>query len=147
MGSHSTNCACARVSTVISRITHRRDFMKAFEKGVGVYLASITDPDALSAIKLTLLVAVLTVPLNALFGIAAAWAITKFDFKGKSLLITTIDLPFAISPVIAGLVFVLLFSAHGLFGEFLFEHDIKILFAVPGHCACHIICHIPVCRT
>ena len=107
-------------------------FMKAFEKGVGVYLASITDPDALSAIKLTLLVAVLTVPLNALFGIAAAWAITKFDFKGKSLLITIIDLPFAISPVIAGLVFVLLFSAHGLFGEFLFEHDIKILFAVPG---------------
>ena len=106
--------------------------MKAFEKGVGVYLASITDPDALSAIKLTLLVAVLTVPLNALFGIAAAWAITKFDFKGKSLLITIIDLPFAISPVIAGLVFVLLFSAHGLFGEFLFEHDIKILFAVPG---------------
>jgi sulfate transport system permease protein len=72
------------------------------------------------------------VPLNALFGIAAAWAITKFDFKGKSLLITIIDLPFAISPIIAGLVFVLLFSAHGLFGEFLFEHDIKILFAVPG---------------
>lgn len=107
-------------------------FMKAFEKGVGVYLASITDPDATSAIKLTLLVAVLTVPLNALFGIAAAWAITKFDFKGKSLLITIIDLPFAISPVIAGLVFVLLFSAHGLFGEFLFNHDIKILFAVPG---------------
>lgn len=107
-------------------------FIKAFEKGAGVYIASITDPDALSAIKLTLLVAILTVPLNAIFGIAAAWAITKFDFKGKSLLITIIDLPFAISPVIAGLVFVLLFSAHGLFSEFLFEHDIKILFAVPG---------------
>lgn len=107
-------------------------FIKAFEKGAAVYIASITDPDALSAIKLTLLVAILTVPLNAIFGIAAAWAITKFDFKGKSLLITIIDLPFAISPIIAGLVFVLLFSAHGLFSEFLFEHDIKILFAVPG---------------
>lgn len=107
-------------------------FIKAFEKGADVYIASITDPDALSAIKLTLLVAILTVPLNAIFGIAAAWAITKFDFKGKSLLITIIDLPFAISPIIAGLVFVLLFSAHGLFSEFLFEHDIKILFAVPG---------------
>ena len=107
-------------------------FIKAFEKGVGVYLAAITDPDALSAIKLTLLVAILTVPLNAIFGLAAAWAITKFEFKGKSLLITLIDLPFAISPVIAGLVFVLLFSAHGLFGEFLFANDVKILFAVPG---------------
>ncbi|OES43467.1 sulfate ABC transporter permease subunit CysW [Domibacillus iocasae] len=107
-------------------------FITAFEQGIGVYAASITDPDALSAIKLTLLVVVLTVPLNALFGVAAAWAITKFDFKGKSILITIIDLPFAISPVIAGLVFALLFSAHGLFGDFLFEHDIKILFAVPG---------------
>ncbi|KAA0966351.1 sulfate ABC transporter permease subunit CysW [Sporosarcina sp. ANT_H38] len=107
-------------------------FIKAFEKGAGVYVAAITDPDALSAIKLTLLVALLTVPLNAIFGIAAAWAITKFEFKGKSFLITLIDLPFAISPVIAGLVFVLLFSAHGLFGEILFANDIKILFAVPG---------------
>jgi sulfate transport system permease protein len=107
-------------------------FIGAFEKGASLYFAAITDPDALSAIQLTLLVAVLTVPLNAIFGIAAAWAITKFEFKGKSLLITVIDLPFAISPVIAGLVFVLLFSAHGLFGPFLFEHDIKILFAVPG---------------
>lgn len=107
-------------------------FIGAFEKGASLYFAAITDSDALSAIQLTLLVAVLTVPLNAIFGIAAAWAITKFEFKGKSLLITVIDLPFAISPVIAGLVFVLLFSAHGLFGPFLFEHDIKILFAVPG---------------
>lgn len=107
-------------------------FIKAFEQGVELYIASITDPDALSAIKLTLLVVVLTVPLNALFGLAAAWAITKFEFRGKSLLITLIDLPFAISPVIAGLVFVLLFSTHGLFGDFLFQHDIKILFAVPG---------------
>ena len=78
-------------------------------------------------------------PLNAIFGIAAAWAITKFDFKGKSLLITMIDLPFAISPVIAGLVFVLLFRAHGLFGEFLFEHDIKIIFAVPGIVLAHYL--------
>ena len=108
-------------------------------------MASITDPDALSAIKLTLIVALLTVPLNALFGIAAAWAVTKFDFKGKSLLITIIDLPFAISPVIAGLVFVLLFSAHGLFGEFLFEHDIKITFRCTGYRAGHTICHVPVC--
>ncbi|WP_050183463.1 sulfate ABC transporter permease subunit CysW [Domibacillus robiginosus] len=107
-------------------------FIKAFEQGIGLYIASITDPDAVSAIKLTLLVVVLTVPLNALFGITAAWAITKFEFKGKSLLVTLIDLPFAISPVIAGLVFVLLFSTHGLFGDFLFQHDIKILFAVPG---------------
>lgn len=107
-------------------------FIGAFEKGASLYFAAITDSDALLAIQLTLLVAVLTVPLNAIFGIAAAWAITKFEFKGKSLLITVIDLPFAISPVIAGLVFVLLFSAHGLFGPFLFEHDIKILFAVPG---------------
>ncbi len=107
-------------------------FIKAFEQGASVYFASITDPDALSAIKLTLIVVLLTVPLNAIFGVAAAWAVTKFDFKGKSLLITIIDLPFAVSPVIAGLVFVLLFSAHGLFGEFLFEHDIKIIFAVPG---------------
>lgn len=107
-------------------------FIKAFEQGVQLYVASITDPDALAAIKLTLLVVLLTVPVNALFGIAAAWAITKFDFKGKSLLTTIIDLPFAVSPVIAGLVFVLLFSTHGLFGDFLFTHDIKIIFAVPG---------------
>jgi len=107
-------------------------FIKAFEQGGHLYVASITDPEALAAIKLTLLVVLLTVPVNALFGIAAAWAITKFDFKGKSLLTTIIDLPFAVSPVIAGLVFVLLFSTHGLFGDFLFAHDIKIIFAVPG---------------
>jgi sulfate/thiosulfate transport system permease protein len=107
-------------------------FVKAFDKGVEVYLASISSPDALAAIKLTLLVVLITVPLNALFGIAAAWVITKFQFKGKNILITIIDLPFAVSPVIAGLVFVLLFSAHGLFGPWLFEHDIKIIFAVPG---------------
>ncbi|PPA69036.1 sulfate ABC transporter permease subunit CysW [Jeotgalibacillus proteolyticus] len=107
-------------------------FIKAFEQGIDVYTASITHPDALSAIKLTLLVVVLTVPLNALFGVAAAWAITKFDFRGKSILVTLIDLPFAISPIIAGLVFVLLFGSTGLFGDFLFEHNIQIIFAVPG---------------
>ncbi|MEW8986308.1 MAG: sulfate ABC transporter permease subunit CysW, partial [Bacillus sp. (in: firmicutes)] len=92
----------------------------------------ITQPDALSAIKLTLIVILIAVPLNTIFGVAAAWAITKFQFKGKSILITIIDLPFAVSPVIAGLVFILLFSSHGIFGPWLMEHDIKIIFAIPG---------------
>ncbi|WP_312092617.1 sulfate ABC transporter permease subunit CysW [Niallia sp.] len=107
-------------------------FLQAFDQGVKVYLAAISEPDALAAIKLTLLVALIAVPLNAVFGVAAAWAVSKFQFKGKNLLITLIDLPFAVSPVIAGLVFVLLFSTHGLFGEWLFAHNIKIIFAVPG---------------
>jgi len=107
-------------------------FIKAFDKGSAVFFAAISSPDALSAIKLTAIVALITVPLNAVFGVAAAWAVTKFHFKGKSLLITIIDLPFAISPVIAGLVFVLLFSTHGLFGQWLLDHNIKIIFAVPG---------------
>jgi sulfate/thiosulfate transport system permease protein len=107
-------------------------FLQAFEKGVDVYIEAITNPEALSAIKLTLLVALIAVPLNAIFGIVSAWAITKFQFKGKNLLITLIDLPFAVSPVIAGLVFVLLFGSRGLFGEWLYENDIKIIFAVPG---------------
>jgi len=107
-------------------------FIKAFDKGSAVFFAAISSPDALSAIKLTAIVALITVPLNAVFGVAAAWAVTKFHFKGKSLLITIIDLPFAISPVIAGLVFVLLFSTHGLFGPWLLDHNIKIIFAVPG---------------
>ncbi|WP_153721843.1 sulfate ABC transporter permease subunit CysW [Sporosarcina cascadiensis] len=107
-------------------------FTQAFSKGWQVYLAAISDPDALSAIKLTLIVAAIAVPLNAVFGIAAAWCITKFRFKGKSIFITLIDLPFAVSPVIAGLVFVLLFGGQGVFGEWLFENDIKIIFAVPG---------------
>ncbi|MER1999110.1 MAG: sulfate ABC transporter permease subunit CysW [Lysinibacillus sp.] len=107
-------------------------FVTAFQKGWDVYVASITHPDALSAIKLTLIVTVIVVPLNAIFGLAAAWAITKFNFKGKNLLITLIDLPFAISPVIAGLTFILLFGAQGLFGDFLFANDIKIIFALPG---------------
>lgn len=107
-------------------------FMTAFQKGLETYLAAITNPDALAAIKLTLIVVLITVPLNAVFGVVAAWLITKFGFKGKNILITLIDLPFAVSPVIAGLVFILLFGAQGLFGEWLFNHDIKIVFAIPG---------------
>ena len=107
-------------------------FIKAFEKGVDVYLAAITESDALSAIKLTLLVAVIVVPLNTIFGIAAAWLVTKFHFKGKQLLLSIIELPFAVSPVIAGLVFVLLFSPQGVLGPWMVEHGIKIIFSVPG---------------
>jgi sulfate transport system permease protein len=105
---------------------------QALAKGVSGYLESFADPDTIAAIKLTLLTAAIVVPLNTLFGICAAWAIAKFEFKGKSLLITLIDLPFAISPVIAGLVFVLLFGAHGWFGAWLQERDISIIFALPG---------------
>ncbi len=107
-------------------------FITAFQKGVDVYFAAITHPDALAAIKLTLIVVAITVPLNAIFGVMAAWALTKFNFKGKNLLLTMVDLPFAVSPVIAGLVFILLFGSQGLFGDWLFAHDIKIVFALPG---------------
>lgn len=107
-------------------------FVKAFDQGLDVYIASITEPDALSAIKLTLLVVFITVPLNTLFGIFAAWLITKFNFKGKSVLTTIIDIPFAISPVIAGLIFVLLFGAQSALGQWLIDHNLKIIFAVPG---------------
>jgi len=107
-------------------------FYEALRKGLGVYLAAIADPDAVAAIRLTLLCAVVAVPLNLVFGIAAAWAIAKFDFRGKSVLITLIDLPFAVSPVIAGLIYVLLFGAQGWLGPWLAAHDIKIIFAVPG---------------
>ena len=107
-------------------------FIKAFEKGVDVYLAAITESDALSAIRLTLLVAVIVVPLNTIFGIAAAWAVTKFHFRGKQVLLSLLELPFAVSPVIAGLVFVLLFSPRGVLGPWLVEHGIKIIFSVPG---------------
>ena len=105
---------------------------QAFAQGIEAYLQSFEDPDTWAAIKLTLLTAAIVVPLNTLFGIAAAWAIAKFEFKGKSLLITLIDLPFAISPVIAGLVFVMLFGAHGWWGQWLQDNDIQIIFAVPG---------------
>lgn len=107
-------------------------FMKAFEKGTDVYFAAITESDALSAIRLTLLVVAIVVPLNTIFGLAAAWAATKFRFKGKQLLLSLLELPFAVSPVIAGLVFVLLFSPSGALGPWLVEHGIKIIFSVPG---------------
>jgi sulfate transport system permease protein len=107
-------------------------FVEALRQGLGAYLAGITEPDALAAIRLTLMVAAIAVPLNLVFGIAAAWAIAKFEFKGKSLLITLIDLPFSVSPVIAGLIYVLLFGAQGLLGPWLAAHDLKIIFAVPG---------------
>jgi len=107
-------------------------FTEAFRKGWDAYLAAITEPDAWSAIKLTLLAAAIAVPLNTLFGIAAAWAVTKFEFRGKNLLITFIDLPFSVSPVISGLVYVLIFGAQGWFGPWLIENGVKIIFAVPG---------------
>ena len=107
-------------------------FVEALKKGFGVYLAAITDPDALSAIKLTFIAAGISVPLNLVFGIAAAWCIAKFDFRGKNLLLTLIDLPFSVSPVISGLIFVLVFGLQGWFGEWLREHDLKIIFALPG---------------
>ncbi len=107
-------------------------FTEALRKGWNVYLEAIREPDALSAIKLTLTAAAIAVPLNLVFGVAAAWAIAKFDFRGKNVLLTLIDLPFSVSPVISGLIYVLLFGAQGWFGEWLREHDIKILFAVPG---------------
>ena len=107
-------------------------FSEALAKGVGAYIAAIGNPLAWAAVRLTLLVAAISVPLNCTFGIAAAWAIAKFEFRGKSTLITLIDLPFAVSPVIAGLVFILLFGANGWFGPFLIAHGVRIVFAVPG---------------
>ncbi|NLD38935.1 MAG: sulfate ABC transporter permease subunit CysW [Desulfatiglans sp.] len=107
-------------------------FSKAFENGIPAYFAALVDPDALSAIKLTLLTAAITVPLNLIFGLAAAWAITKFRFPGKNLLITLIDLPFSVSPVIAGLIFVLVFGLHGWLGPWLSAYNIRIIFALPG---------------
>ncbi len=107
-------------------------FSEALKQGFGAFAEAIVNPDAWSAIKLTLIIAAISVPLNVVFGIAASWAITKFSFPGKSLLITLIDLPFSVSPVVSGLIFVLLFGAHGLLGPWLAEHDLKIIFAVPG---------------
>jgi len=107
-------------------------FVEAFRKGLGVYLQSFSDPDARSAMRLTLLVALVVIPLNLVFGVAASWAITKFDFRGKGLFLTLIDLPFAISPVISGVIFVMLFGLNGWFGPWLLEHHIQIIFAVPG---------------
>ncbi|MBR8344279.1 sulfate ABC transporter permease subunit CysW [Burkholderia ambifaria] len=107
-------------------------FFEALRKGVGFYLESLADPDAWSAIKLTLTVAVIAVPLNLVFGVCASWAIAKFEFRGKALLTTLIDLPFSVSPVISGLVYVLLFGAQGWLGPWLRNHDVQIIFAVPG---------------
>ncbi len=107
-------------------------FSTALSKGMSVYLDSLREPDALASIRLTLIAAGIAVPLNLLFGIASAWAIGKFDFIGKSLLITLIDLPFSVSPVVSGLIYVLLFGLQGLLGPWLRAHDVKIIFAVPG---------------
>ena len=107
-------------------------FVQALGHGVATYWNALVDEDTLAAIKLTLLTAAIAVPLNTLFGVAAAWAVTKFEFAGKNLLVTLIDLPFSVSPVISGLVFVLLFGSRGWFGPWLADHDIKIIFALPG---------------
>jgi len=107
-------------------------FTEGLRKGLGAYLAAFADEDALAAIRLTLLVAAISVPANLVFGVAAAWAITRFSFPGKSALITLIDLPFSVSPVVSGLVFVLLFGANGLVGPWLAAHGLKVIFAVPG---------------
>ena len=105
---------------------------EALQAGVGTFFNAIFEPDALAALRLTLLAVVISVPLNVLFGVAAAWCVSKYEFRGKSILVTLIDLPFSVSPVIAGLVYVLLFGAQGLFGDWLLEHDFQIIFAVPG---------------
>ena len=107
-------------------------FTQAFSKGISAYVGALTEPEALSAIRLTLVIAAISVGINLVFGVAAAWAITKFDFPGKTFLVTLIDLPFSVSPVISGLVFVLLFGAQGYFGTWLMAHGVQILFAVPG---------------
>lgn len=107
-------------------------FSEALKQGVGTFWEAVVEPDALASIRLTLLIAAISVPLNVVFGLAASWAITKYSFRGKSLLITLIDLPFSVSPVVSGLIFVLLFGAHGWLGPWLSAHDVKIIFAVPG---------------
>jgi sulfate transport system permease protein len=107
-------------------------FVEALRQGIGAYLAAMVEPDALSAIKLTLLVAAIAVPLNLVFGVAASWCITKFEFRGKQLLLTLIDLPFSVSPVISGMIYILLFGLHGWIGPWLKAHDIQVVFALPG---------------
>jgi sulfate/thiosulfate transport system permease protein len=107
-------------------------FVEAMRGGVGAYMESVTQPDAVAAIKLTLLVAAIAVPVNVAFGLAASWAVAKFEFPGKSILVTFIDLPFSVSPVVSGLIFVLLFGAQGWFGDWLAANNVNIIFAVPG---------------
>ncbi len=116
---------------------------EAFKGGLQPYLAALADPDTISAIQLTLLVAAIAVPLNAVFGVAAAWCITRFEFKGKGLLLTILDLPFTISPVISGLVWILLFGSQGWFGSYLRDHDIKIVFALPGMVLATVLVTLP----
>jgi len=118
-------------------------FQQALSKGLAAYLEPLKQPDAIAAIKLTLTVAAIAVPLNAVFGVAAAWAIARFEFKGKSLLVTFIDLPFSMSPVVSGLVWVLLFGAQGWFGEWLLDHDIKIIFATSGLVLATVLVTLP----
>ncbi len=118
-------------------------FYEGLKKGVDVYVAAITEPDAVAAIELTLTAAAIAVPLNLIFGIAAAWAIAKFEFRGKSLLITLIDLPFSVSPVVAGLIYVLIFGLQGWLGPWLAENDIRIIFAIPGIVLATIFVTVP----
>ncbi|HEY9217374.1 MAG TPA: sulfate ABC transporter permease subunit CysW [Phenylobacterium sp.] len=122
----------AAVMTVLVILPLLVVFHEAFKEGLAPYLTALREPDAMAALRLTLIVAAISVPLNAAFGVAAAWCITKFQFRGKSVLLTLIDLPFSISPVVSGLVWVLLFGAQGYFGDYLIERDIKIIFALPG---------------
>lgn len=118
-------------------------FVEAFRQGIDVYINALTNSDTLSAVKLTLLTAVIAVPLNVVFGVAAAWAVAKFQFRGKSFLTTLIDLPFSVSPVIAGLMLVLIFGMQGWFGPWLMDHDIKILYAVPAIVIATIFITVP----
>lgn len=118
-------------------------FVEGFRQGVGVYFQSLVHPDTLAAVKLTLLTAAIAVPVNVVFGVAAAWAVAKFKFRGKSLLTTLIDLPFSVSPVIAGLMLVLVFGSRGWFGEWLGDHDIKVLYAVPAIVLATIFITVP----
>ncbi len=118
-------------------------FHDALRKGWEAYRTAIVEPDAISAIKLTLTVAAISVPLNAVFGVAAAWAISKFEFRGKSVLLTLIDLPFSMSPVVSGLVWVLLFGAQGWFGGWLMDHDVKIIFATSGLVLATVLVTLP----
>lgn len=107
-------------------------FVEAFRGGIGTFIGSLGEPDTLAAIRLTLLIAAISVPANLVFGVCAAWAIAKYEFRGKAFVVTLIDLPFSVSPVVAGLIYVIMFGSQGFFGEFLKSHDIQIIFAVPG---------------
>ena len=118
-------------------------FVEAFKQGIGVYAQALVHPDTLSAVKLTLLTAAIAVPLNVIFGIAAAWAVAKFNFRGKAILTTLIDMPFSVSPVIAGLMLVLIFGTQGWMGGWLMEHDIKVLYAVPAIVIATIFITVP----